>query len=445
MFEVSLIFSVVIFAVFAIILIYFAFVSYKEKKMRAVVVSVFSATSTLLLIPFSIYISSGIAFILAIVMSLSVLVYLIPIGRPSELKIFESKEQFDERDGMFSREEYLIGTEKHTHYYKIRPKNLEIDEKIRNKPELMSPGAKYYDPIKSEYISALFQIQHNNCYQATTPPNAYKVEKSSTELTNILKEKTLHLGACEVGTTEINPRWIYSHRGRGPGKWGEELNLTHKYAIVYSVEMDYFKVNEAPNISITEETAIRYMDTQKISMALAQFIKNMGYDAKAHIPGSNYEVILPALAQDAGLGELGRAGYLISPKYGARIRLGVVTTDMTLLQDKKIRFGVQDFCEICKKCATNCPSGAIPESEKTIVRGVEKWQMNPERCMFYWRHIGTDCGLCMKVCPFSHPNSILHNIVRQGIQKSSLARKISLTADDFFYGKTENIDDSANL
>ncbi len=445
MFEVSLIFSVVIFAVFALVLFYFALVSYREKKKRAVLVSVLLATSILLLIPFSMYISNGLAFILSVVMSASVLVYFIPLGRPSDLKIIESREQFDERDGMFSREEFDKGTEKHKQYYKLRPNNLQIDEKIRNKPELMSPGAKYYDPIKSEYISALFQIQHNNCYQVDTPTNTYKVEKSPTEFTNILKEKTLHLGACEVGTTEINPRWIYSHRGRGPGEWGEEVNLTHKYAIVYSVEMDYFKVNEAPNIGITEETAIRYMDTQKISIALAQFIKNMGYDAKAHIPGSNYEVILPALAQDAGLGELGRAGYLISPIYGARIRLGVVTTDMPLLQDSKICFSVQDFCEICKKCATNCPSGAIPTSEKTLVRGVEKWQMNPERCMLYWRHIGTDCGLCMKVCPFSHPNSILHNMVRQGIQKSTLARKISLTADDFFYGKTENIDDCTQI
>ncbi len=150
--------------------------------------------------------------------------------------------------------------------------------------------------------------------------------------------------------------------------------------------------------------------------------------------------MLPPVAYDAGLGELGRFGYLISPKFGARTRLGAVTTEIPLVPDGPIQFGVQDFCRRCKKCAVNCPPGAIPADNRTVVRGVEKWQLDIEKCYRYWRVVGTDCGLCMRVCPFSHPDTLAHNILRSGIKRSSFARSVSVYGDDLFYGKKVKLD-----
>jgi epoxyqueuosine reductase QueG len=106
-----------------------------------------------------------------------------------------------------------------------------------------------------------------------------------------------------------------------------------------------------------------------------------------------------------------------------------------LIPDKPISFGVQAFCDKCLKCAKNCPSGAIPKEGKTWIRGAEKWPLNIEKCLHYWRKAGTDCGLCMKVCPYSHPPTITHNVVRKGIQSSSFARTLSIWGDDLFYGR----------
>jgi epoxyqueuosine reductase len=59
----------------------------------------------------------------------------------------------------------------------------------------------------------------------------------------------------------------------------------------------------------------------------------------------------------AGLGELGRNGLVITEKYGARISLGnPILTDLPLESDQPIDIAVEDFCKICRKCATACPT-----------------------------------------------------------------------------------------
>ena len=45
------------------------------------------------------------------------------------------------------------------------------------------------------------------------------------------------------------------------------------------------------------------------------------------------------------------------------------------------------------------------------------------------------CGLCMKVCPFSHPETLVHNLVREGIRRSAFARTVSVWGDRLLYGR----------
>jgi len=41
----------------------------------------------------------------------------------------------------------------------------------------------------------------------------------------------------------------------------------------------------------------------------------------------------------------------------------------------------------------------------------------------------------VSVCPYSHPDNLLHNIVRSGLKNSSLFRTAALKMDDYFYGR----------
>jgi ferredoxin len=48
---------------------------------------------------------------------------------------------------------------------------------------------------------------------------------------------------------------------------------------------------------------------------------------------------------------------------------------------------------------------------------------------------GTDCGRCVIVCPWSHPDNWLHRMVRFGIRNSAVFRRLAIRMDDLFYGR----------
>ena len=129
-------------------------------------------------------------------------------------------------------------------------------------------------------------------------------------------------------------------------------------------------------------------------------------------------------------------GILMTPRLGPRVRLGVVTTDLPLIADQPgDDASVIDFCTICRKCATNCPVAAIPLGERTAVDDGLRWAIDAETCFRYWSVVGTDCATCVRVCPYSHPDSLAHNVVRWAITRSAFARRVMLRLDDLFYGK----------
>ena len=74
------------------------------------------------------------------------------------------------------------------------------------------------------------------------------------------------------------------------------------------------------------ESSEQYLRSGVLALKLAAYIREMGYEATAHIDG-NYEVICPLVAVDAGLGVIGRMGLLMTPDLGPRVRISVVTTN----------------------------------------------------------------------------------------------------------------------
>lgn len=223
-----------------------------------------------------------------------------------------------------------------------------------------------------------------------------------------IKEAAKYFGANMVGITKLDQAYVYTHRGRNTdledGRFGEEIVNTHEYAIVIGYAMDYNLINKSNSYATDAETGRAYAEVAKIAVMLGEFIRELGYPALAH-HFRQEEVLHVPLAVSAGLGELGRNGYVISPDFGPRFRTGVVTTVLPMALDAPIDYHIHDFCNYCSICAETCPAGAIPAGDKTVVRGVKKWALNSDACLKYWssnpeKHLA--CSLCIKDCPHNN-------------------------------------------
>jgi len=414
----------------------FVIYSFTENEKRAALKMLPVVFVMGLLFVFSFYITFSFPFLLFV--SVLVLLFVLFIFIPFEnrdIKFVISAEKFDERDVMFSRMELEEGTQRFEEYYSKQPQNKAPDDAFRLEPGLLQPGAKYYHPFLFEAANATFSTV--NLLQPLVegqPAEKLSETISETQISAFIKNWALKLGAHSIGFTNLQPHHIYSFGGRG-NRYGQPIKLNHKFAVVFTVEMDRAFIQCAPQGPVIMESAKQYLNAGQIGIQLAQFIRNLGHEARAHID-ANYQVICPLVAQDGGLGTIGRMGLLMTPKLGPRVRIGVVTTNLQFkVSSKSYNPSVLQFCASCKKCAINCPSQAISFQTEKTENGWKPWKINHEKCFTYWTKTGTDCGRCIAVCPFSHPNNKMHNLVRKFIHYNSFNRWIAIHLDNFFYGK----------
>jgi len=367
-------------------------------------------------------------------LSLAGITFFIPVGRISP-ELSTPSNRVDEREIIFARARLIPGSEQFSSYYQAHPEHHSLDDKSRAQPGLLSPEAKYTDSLHSAATVGSFSLTKALKDAVDGPLSTDRVELSPEEFTRTVKYLARYYGAMDSGITELKPTHIYSHIGRGSGTYGDPVDLNHQYGIAFTVEMDFDMVASAPYPPISMESGRQYVESARVAVQMATAIRSLGYPARAHIDG-NYRIIAPLVARDAGLGEIGRMGLLMTPKLGPRVRVGVVTTDLPLTPDSyQPDPSVLDFCLICKKCAENCPSQSISHDDREVNNGVLRWKINPESCYHYWTIIGTDCGKCMAVCPYSHPDNWIHNLVRWGNSRSGTFRRAALILDDLFYGK----------
>lgn len=362
----------------------------------------------------------------------------------------------DERDITFARNRCLIpGSEQYDVYYRIHPELKEQDDRRRERGGALGrPGTidRGYRPNVSMLASS-FELANMVGHKARVNPGSAGAQSTyapqgetpppfpmdPAKATRIVKEWARHLGADLVGVCKIDPRWAYSHKGEihyGEwGEWGEPVPEPLPYAVVVATAMDSDMVATAPHTPAVVESGYNYARGAYITTIMAQWFGNMGYKAVAE-HNRHYDLLMVPLAVDAGLGELGRQGYLIADRYGPRVRLFAVQTDMPLVPDRPVDLGAEKFCETCRKCAESCPSHSIPrEQPKTTKRGILRWKLNEDSCFDYWGKIGTDCCVCMAVCPFSRPYRSIHKLVRYLLRRSALARILFPHVDNFIYGR----------
>jgi len=252
------------------------------------------------------------------------------------------------------------------------------------------------------------------------------VKESPEEMSRIIKKVAQFYGASLVGICSVHPNWIYSHefnvmtRETYPIEIPEGCNR----AVVMALEMDYDAICSSPTGVAAGATGLGYSKMAFVANMVATFIRGLGYRA---IPAGNDTALSIPLAMAAGLGEGSRMGLLVTEKFGPRVRLCKVFTDLPLQVDAYRPFGVMEYCKTCKKCAIQCPSQAIPRGGMTTEgptisnqSGILKWYVDGEKCYSFWAKNRMDCAHCIRVCPFNKAPGIIHDAVRVVIKKTNL-------------------------
>ena len=231
---------------------------------------------------------------------------------------------------------------------------------------------------------------------ANAAPNTSDADANS----KAIKSLSYYLGSSVTGICEIPEYAWYSHRPDG-----SRTDPYHKYAVIMLIDQGESTFDGACGDDwISGSQSMRsYMRGGEIAGVMATHIRQMGYGARpqtnvdsdvAHVPLT----ILSGLTEQSRIGESA-----LNPYMGPRFKTVVLTTDLPLVVDKPIDFGLQKFCGSCFKCARECPCNAIPYGEKVMFNGYETWKPDSERCTRYrfTNAKGSACGRCIKTCPLN--------------------------------------------
>ncbi len=366
------------------------------------------------------------------------------IGSRKPYEIQESYQPFSERDIIFARVHYDPEYEGYGKY--IYSKG----------PAMIEKGIPGYTRFEFELGQAAWKLYTNRYllnqeFQDRDLEAVSKTRKATGDrgsLTKSVKRAAKFFGASLVGIAALDRRWLYTANRQGESY---DIPNTVEYAIVIAVEMDYDDISTSPAMLSSSASVRGYSKMAYIEIELAAYIERLGF--KAITCGNEVALSVP-LAIDAGLGQYGRHGLLITKTFGPRVRIAKILTDMPLMADTpdhKFCDSVIRFCETCEKCATTCPSQSIPYGAERTWAGltksnnprIHKWYVDVESCYGFWIENGGDCSNCIRSCPYNKRNAyfsrMMHNLVLWITQHMPFLNRLVVKLDDLFgFGRQQD-------
>ena len=234
-------------------------------------------------------------------------------------------------------------------------------------------------------------IPHYHELPGASPPDP------SPDLTQVIKEKALAAGADIVGITRFDKKYVFAEHK-------EEARFKH--IIVLGRAFDWETTNGIPSVSWDIESYDALIALAFVGVGLAEYIRSKGYPVQ-FVSGSLafgvYRLLAPVIpyAIQAGLGQLGANGQLLTPQFGSRLRLMMISTSAPVTHDVPVDYGINVLCDKCQVCVRRCPGRAIPGAkEKINWRGVLKNKIITDRCLPMFQF--AECNICTKVCPVQH-------------------------------------------
>lgn len=268
-----------------------------------------------------------------------------------------------------------------------------------------------------------------SAHRGEAAPETAPVPDDPEAMARHIKALCYFLDADIAGICEM-PEWAwYSHDFEG-----KPIETAHKYAIVVVIDQNWesFEGSSGDDWISGGMSYRAYLKGSTVACIVADYIRRLGFPAQAHTNADGDVLQIPLMLL-AGLGEMSRIGELVlNPFVGPRHKTAVITTDLPLAIDKPIDFGLQDFCDKCRKCARECPAQAIPYGDKLLYNGYEIWKPDVEKCTKYrvTNLKGSACGRCMKMCPWNKEGLLQHRAAMWAAIKLPRARRLLIWLDD---------------
>ena len=270
-------------------------------------------------------------------------------------------------------------------YSRVYPIETQNIEKAADREWVWTVYSEEVFKYRTEHDERNEPLVHAASYSGDLEPTAEPV--AGKNITEDVRQKARDLGFGEVGFTRYNRRYTYVSKKR----W-----VKYEHAICIALEQDYTQTQTIPSLEAEFAHFGTYETEGASALVLAEYIRGLGYHAQVHSPNDNSAAYIPMFVA-AGLGQLGANGQLLSPHFGSRARLMIITTDGPVTYDSPIDYGIHKFCQVCQVCVNRCPGRAL-EKQKVWWRGAEKNKLVYERCRpVMARYEG--CAVCMKVCP----------------------------------------------
>ena len=211
-------------------------------------------------------------------------------------------------------------------------------------------------------------------------------------------------GIINIGFTKVPEELILKNR-----------LILYPYALILMQELNKKRIDSAPTMEAGFETLRVYESLGKITNDIANWLRNRGIQCQANHPVGGLTVF-PALAGKAGMGGQGKAGLLITPEFGSRVRLSTIYISNNIFNytDSSEHDWIQDYCKTCGICSQICPGGAILERKRVRIENIEgigqlRTCIDVFKCYKYFSS-KYGCSMCMKACPFSKGNGIYDKI-----------------------------------
>jgi epoxyqueuosine reductase len=260
-------------------------------------------------------------------------------------------------------------------------------------------------PVLPHFMQALHAVEATRPRSTTAPARRPCGAK---DLTALLRTEAARVGLSRVGVARYEPKYTF-----------REYAGTHDAAavVVCALEQNAAATQTIPSRRAERAAYTCYAELMELAAHLAIWLQKRGYAAHAH--SVDGETMVMHYAVEAGLGQLGLNGQVLTPQAGSRVRFSVITTNAPLEIDHPVDYGITPICDACKICVSRCPVGAIPATRRPY-RGVTKAKLKSERCYPVVAQ-ADGCAICMKVCPIQRYG--LHRVTRTYLETGEILGK----------------------